>query len=157
MKASRLFLALSMAASAVAYAAGSADSIQVVDPYVRAAPPGARATGAFMLLKNGGAADAKLVKAESTAAKTVELHTHIDNHGVMEMRQVPEIGIKAKGETALKPGSYHIMMIDPTANLKPGDKVAITLRFADGSSKQVEAPVKMPEAPSGMPMEHMHH
>ncbi|MGE5468327.1 MAG: copper chaperone PCu(A)C [Ignavibacteria bacterium] len=161
MKASRLFLALAMAASAAAYGAGSADGVQVVDPYVRAAPPGARATGAFMTLKNGGGADAKLVKAESKAARSVELHNHIDNNGVMEMREVQAIDIKAKGETQLKPGSYHIMLIDPTTQLKPGDKVAFTLRFADGSSKQVEAPVKMPEAaPAAMPMgghDHMHH
>ncbi len=160
MKASRLLFALSMAVSAAAYAAGAADGIQVVDPYVRAIPPGARATAAFMMLKNAGAADAKLVKAESTAAKSVELHAHIDNNGVMEMRQVPSVDIKAKGETALKPGGYHIMMIDPTVSLKPGDKVALTLRFADGSSKQVEAPVKMPEAAPAMPMsghDHMHH
>lgn len=160
MKASRLLLALSLAASAAAWAAGSADTIQVVDAYVRAAPPGARATGAFMTLKNAGGADAKLVKAESAAARSVELHTHIDDNGVMEMRPVASIDIKAQGEVALKPGGYHIMLIDPTASLKPGDKVAFTLRFADGSSKQVEAPVKMPEAMPAMPMaghDHMHH
>jgi copper(I)-binding protein len=165
MKASRLFLVLSMAASAAAFAAGSADSVQVSNPYVRAIPPGAKATGAFMTMKNEGSADAKLVKAESSAAKHVQLHSHIDNNGVMEMRQVPSIEIKAKGETLLKPGSYHIMLIEPTVSLKPGDKVAFTLHFADGSSKQVEAPVKMPEAaappPPAMQMapgqEHMHH
>lgn len=159
MIASRLCFALAMAASAAAYAAGSADGVEVVDPYVRAVPPGARATAAFMTLKNDGASPVRLVKAESTAAKSVELHTHIDKGGVMEMRQVPAIEVKAKSETALKPGGFHIMMIDPTASLKPGDKVALTLRFADGSSKQVEAPVKMPEA-APMPMgdhQHMHH
>jgi copper(I)-binding protein len=162
MKASRLFLVLSMIASTAAFAAGAADSVQVVNPYVRAVPPGARATGAFMTLKNEGSADAKLVKAESTAAKLVQLHSHVDVNGVMQMREVPAFDIKSKGETQLKPGSYHIMLIDPTVSLKPGDKVALTLRFADGSSKQVEAPVKMPEAAPAMPMapaagEHMHH
>ncbi|HEX8988559.1 MAG TPA: copper chaperone PCu(A)C [Rhodocyclaceae bacterium] len=165
MKASRLFLALSMALSAAAFAAGSADSVQVLNPYVRATPPGAKATGAFMTLKNDGAADAKLVKAESAAAKLVQLHSHVDVGGVMQMREVPAIDVKAKGETQLKPGSFHIMLIDPAAQLKPGDKVNFTLRFADGSSKQIEAPVKMPEAvappPPAMPAEgghdHMHH
>ena len=159
MKTSHLFVALSMAASAAAYAAGAADGVQVSNPYVRALPAGAKATGAFMTLKNDGAADTKLVKAESTAAKKVQLHTHIDNKGVMEMREVPSFDIKAKGEVVLKPGSHHIMLIDPTASLKPGDKVAFTLHFADGSSKQIEAPVKMPEAmptamPAAMPMDH---
>lgn len=143
MKAARLTLALILAAAGNAFAAGAADAVAVGDPYVRLMPPGAKATGAFMLLKNGGDKDAKLVKAESGAAKTVELHTHLNEGGVMKMRQVHAIEIKAKGETALKPGSYHVMLIDPAA-LKEGDKVTLTLGFDDGSSKKVEAEVRKP-------------
>jgi len=154
--APRLILTLLCAASSAAFAAGAADSINVVDPYVRMMPPGARATAAFMLLKNGSDKDAKFVKAESAAAKAVELHTHINEGGMMKMRPVAAIEIKAKGETALKPGSYHIMMIDPVAAMKEGDKVEITLNFDDGSSKKIEAPVKKPEmAPA--PMNHAGH
>lgn len=143
MKAARLTLALILAAAGNAFAAGAADAVAVGDPYVRLMPPGARATGAFMLLKNGGDKDVKLVKAESAAAKTVELHTHLNEGGVMKMRQVHAIEIKAKGETALKPGSYHVMLIDPAA-LKEGDKVTLTLGFDDGSSKKVDAEVRKP-------------
>lgn len=157
--ASRLALVLLLAASGSVFAAGAADSVNVADPYVRLMPPGAKATAAFMVLKNTGDKDAKLVKAESTAAKIAELHTHINEDGVMKMRQVPAIEIKAKAETALKPGSYHIMLIDPAA-LKEGDKVAITLGFEDGSSKKIEAAVKKPEAaPAAMDRSghnHMH-
>lgn len=151
-----LCFALALTASAGTLAAGSADGIQVVDPYVRAMPPGAKVTAAFMTLRNGGA-DTKLVKAESKAAKNVELHNHVDNDGVMEMRQVPAIELKANTETALQPGGLHIMMIGPTAALKEGDTVSLTLRFADGSSKTVEAPVKMPGAMPMMGQGHMHH
>ena len=153
--ASRLLAPLLLASCSVAFAAGAADGVNVSDPYVRLLPPGARATGAFMLLKNGGDKDAKLVKAESAAAKTVELHTHINEGGMMKMRPVAAIEIKAKGETALQPGSYHIMLIDPVA-MKAGDKVAITLGFDDGSSKKIEAAVKMPEA-APLPMNHTGH
>lgn len=142
----RLSLALLVAASGSTFAAGSADSVSVVDPYVRLLPPGAKATAAFMLLKNAGDADAKLVKAESAAAKKVELHTHLDEGGVMKMRPVQAIDIKAKGETALKPGSFHIMMIEPAAGMKEGDKIAVTLGFGDGSSKNIEAVVRKPAA-----------
>ena len=153
--ASRLSLVLLLAASGAVSAAGSADSVNVVDPYVRMMPPGAKATAAFMMLKNAGDKDAKLVKAETTIAKTAELHTHTNENGVMKMRQVPAIEIKAKGETALKPGSYHVMLIDPAA-LKEGDKVAITLGFDDGSSKKIDAVVKKPEA-APAPMDHGGH
>lgn len=139
-----------------AFAAGAADGISVVNPYVRMAPPGAMATGAFMVIKNTADKDARLVKAESSASKVAELHTHINDGGVMKMRPVPAIDIKAKGEAVLQPGGLHVMLIDLKGPMKEGDKVAITLGFDDGSSKQIEAPVKKP-MPMPMPMDHSMH
>lgn len=132
--------------AASTFAAGLADQISIVDPYVRMAPPGAKATGAFMVIRNSGDKDVAMVKAESPAAKVTELHTHINDKGVMRMRQVPEIVAPAKGEVAFKPGSYHVMLIDMKAPLKEGDHVLITLGLSDGSSKEVHATVKKPGA-----------
>jgi periplasmic copper chaperone A len=147
-----LSLAASLAVlSAPTFAAGAADGVTVVDPYVRMAPPGATTTGAFMVLKNGGAKDVKLVKADNPASKTTELHTHLNEGGVMKMRPVKDIEVKAKGETALKPGGFHVMLIEMKAPLKEGDVVPITLTFDDGSSKKVDAKVVKPTA-AAMPM-----
>lgn len=142
--------------STPAFAAGVADQISVADPYVRMAPPGAKATGAFMTIKNAGDKDVQLVKASSTAANITELHNHINDGGVMRMRQVKEIAVPAKGEALLKPGSYHVMLIDMKAPLKEGEHVVINLGFADGSSKEVHAIAKRPTA-AAMPMQDMDH
>lgn len=139
--------------------AAAADQVSVQDPYVRLAPPGAPATGAFMVLKNAGDKDVKVVKADNPASKVTEMHNHINDGGVMKMRPVPAIEIKAKGEAVLKPGSLHIMLIDLKAPMKEGDVVPITLNFDDGSSKQVDAKVVRPTAPAAgmaMPMDHKH-
>ncbi|MDP2811698.1 MAG: copper chaperone PCu(A)C [Rhodocyclaceae bacterium] len=164
---SLLFAALM--ATGNAFAAGAADSVTVIDPYVRMAPPNAPATGAFMVLKNGGGKDVKVVKADSPACKAAELHTHLNEGGVMKMRQVPAIEIKAGGEAKLAPGGLHVMLIDMKSPPKEGDKVTITLTFDDGSIKKVEAPVKkmmMTNMPTGgmgggmdhkMPMDHKMH
>jgi periplasmic copper chaperone A len=136
--------------------AGAADNVVVQDPYVRLAPPNAPATGAFMVIKNNGDKDIKVLKADNPASKVTELHTHLNEGGVMKMRPVAAIDIKAKGEAALKPGGLHVMMIDLKAPMKEGDVVPITLTFDDGSSKKVEAKVVRPMA-AGMPaMEHKH-
>jgi hypothetical protein len=132
--------------AAPAWAAGMADQISVIDPHVRLAPPGAKVTAAFMTLRNASGRAAPMVTAGSAVAKVTELHNHINDGGVMRMRQVKEIVVPAQGEVLLKPGSYHVMLIDMQAPLKDGDVVAITLGFADGSSKIVEAPVKKPTA-----------
>ena len=136
--------------------AGAADSVTVQDPYVRLAPPNAPATGAFMVIRNGGDKDVKVVSASNPASKMTELHTHLNEGGVMKMRPVPAIDIKAKGEAVLKPGGLHVMLIDLKAPMKEGDIVPITLSFDDGSSKQVDAKVVRPTA-AAMPMDHKHH
>lgn len=140
-----LSLAL-LAFASSAFAAGLADQISVADPYVRMAPPGTKTTGAFMTLKNAGDKEVKLVSAATQVANVTELHNHINDGGVMRMRQVKEIAVPAKGETALKPGGYHVMLIDMKAPLKEGAHVVITLGFDDGSSKEVHAPVMKPMA-----------
>ncbi len=137
--------------------AGAADNVTVQEPYVRLAPPNAPATGAFMVIKNNGDKDVKVVKADNPASKVTELHNHINDGGVMKMRPVQSIDVKAKGEAVLKPGSLHVMLIDLKAPMKEGDSVPITLTFDDGSSKQVDAKVVRPMAnPMPAPMEHKH-
>ena len=123
-----------------AFAADS--SLTVDDPYVRLAPPGITTTGAFMTISNSGSADRKLVKAASPVSDKVQLHTHMNDNGVMKMREIPEIPVQANGKVELKPGSYHIMLIEMKTELKEGDHVPITLSFDDGSTSQVEATVR---------------
>ncbi len=152
-KLSLLIAGLLMSAGVMA---GAADAVSVDSPYVRLAPPNAPATGAFMVIKNAGDKDVKVVKADNPASKVTELHTHLNEGGVMKMRPVPAIEVKAKGEAVLKPGGLHVMLIDLKAPMKEGDSVPITLTFDDGSSKTVNAKVMKPMA-EGMPgMQHKH-
>lgn len=148
-------LALSLLCSAGALA-GVADQVSVQEPYVRLAPPNAPATGAFMVIKNNGDKDIKVLKADNPVSKVTELHTHLNEGGVMKMRPVTAVDIKAKGEAVLKPGSLHIMLIDLKAPMKEGDVVPITLSFDDGSTKKVDAKVVRPTASPAAPMEHKH-
>ncbi len=153
MKNISLLLA-SLMVSAAALAA-SADNVTVQEPYVRLAPPNAPATGAFMVIKNNGDKDVKVVKADNPVSKVTELHTHLNDGGVMRMRPVAAIDVKAKGDAVLQPGGLHVMMINLLTPLKEGDSVPITLTFDDGSSKKVDAKVVRPVA-AGVPMEHKH-
>lgn len=147
-------LAAGLIASAGAFA-GAADQVTVHDPYVRLAPPNAPATAAFMVIRNAGDKDVKVVKADNPVSRVTELHTHLNEGGVMKMRPVPAIDVKAKGEATLKPGGLHVMMIDLKAPMKEGDTVPMTLTFDDGSTKKVDAKVVKPTA-APAPMEHKH-
>jgi len=124
----------------------------VLNPFAREVPPTAMASASFMTLKNTSGEDILLVSADSKVAKNVQLHEHTNDHGVMKMRQIPNIKIPAHGQTALQPGGLHIMLIDLNQNIKSGEMVKVELTFEDGSHKMVSMPVK-----SFMSMGHMQH
>jgi periplasmic copper chaperone A len=60
----------------------------------------------------------------------------------MKMRPVPAIPVPANGKTELKPGGYHLMLMGLKHDLKPGENVAVILKFERGAEVRVEAPVK---------------
>ncbi|MBS1229999.1 MAG: periplasmic copper chaperone [Proteobacteria bacterium] len=156
MKHSTIRRALLLAAAFPLLSFAADGALRIDDPYVRLVPPNAPASAAFMVISNSGSTERQLLKAQSPAAKSVELHTHINDHGVMKMRQVDRIAIKANGQTELKPGSYHIMLIDLAQALNEGDSVPLTLSFDDGSTQQISAPVRRIQA-AGAPAPAMDH
>lgn len=130
--------------------AAAADQVSVQEPYVRLPPPNAQATGAFMVLKNEGKSDVQVVKADNPASRVTELHTHLNEGGVMKMRPVESIAIKAGGEAKLQPGGLHVMLIGLQSTLEEGKTLPITLTFGDGSSKKIEAAIVRPGMPQKM-------
>ena len=138
----------------LAAAAANAGDVTVENPYVRAVPPGQKVSAAFMTLHNAGTEPRALVAAAGDASEVVELHTHIHEDGMMKMRQVAKIEIPGGGSTELKPGGYHVMLINLKRQLEPGDTVSLELRFDDGSTLAVQAPVK--EIGAGMMMHKQH-
>lgn len=119
-----------------------ASNIEVKDAYVRATPPGLPNSAAFMTVKNHTDKDIAIVKATSDVSKVVELHTHSMKDGVMKMYQVPKIDIPANGETELKPGGFHVMLIGLNKPLKVGEEITYTLEFSNGETKTITAPIK---------------
>lgn len=117
-------------------------TVQIEHPYVRAVPPGQPNSAAFMTLRNKTGNDNAVIAASSPAADAVELHTHTMDNGMMKMRRIDSIALPAKGSAELKPGGLHIMLIGLKEQLKPGMKVDLTLKFADGSEQSISAPVQ---------------
>ena len=144
------FGALTALASMQAFAT-QADNVMVENPFAREVPPGAPASASFMKLTNTSGTDINIIQADSAVSKVVELHTHTNDNGVMRMRKIPQITVPANGSTELKPGGLHIMLIGPHEPLKMGQTVNVTLKFEDGSSKEVAMPVK---SLKGMKMNH---
>lgn len=131
--------------------------VSVAEPWVRATVPAQKTTGAFMRLKSD--ADARLVSAASPVAGVVEIHEMVMDKDVMKMSPVPALELPAGQAVELKPGGYHVMLLDLKAQVKEGDQVPLTLVIEnkDGSRQTLEltAPARPLNAP--MKMEHGKH
>jgi len=129
--------------SFVLLACNSEQAVQIDDPWVREAPPNARASGGFMIIKNISDQQKILNSAVSSAFEKVEIHQTVAGEGgVMKMVPQPELVIEAKSQVVLKPGSYHLMLIGAKKPLKAGDEVDLTLKFAKGDEIKLTAPVR---------------
>ena len=120
----------------------AADAVAVSDPYVRAMPPGQPTSAAFMGITNNSNKDHVLLDAEGSVAKMVELHTHTMKDGMMHMHKVDKIDLPAGKKVMLQSGGLHVMLMGLKQDLKPGDKVSLTLVFKDGSKKKLDVPVR---------------
>jgi len=136
----KLTLSLILLATAVVAQA----QITITDAWVRGTVPMQQASGAFMQLSADK--DTRLVAAKSPVANVVEIHEMLMDNNIMKMRQIPGLDIVPGRVLELKPGGYHVMLIELKQQLKGGDVVPITLVFEDTATKkqftqEVQAPV----------------
>jgi len=136
-----LFVMLALAATPV----WAHDGAHVRDAWVRATVPQQKATGAFMTLD--ASLDSKLVSATSPVSDHVEIHEMVMQDDVMKMRQIPSIALPAGKVVELKPGGYHIMLLDLKQQIRAGDQVPLTLVFEHSDGRQERIDVQAPVRP----------
>jgi copper(I)-binding protein len=116
--------------------------LHVRDAWARVSPMVELAGAAYMVIHNATDADDALVAASSPAAEFVELHlSSMDEDGMMSMDQVTEISVPAHEDAVLKPGSYHVMLINLVEPLTEGTDVELTLEFMTAEPQTVLVPV----------------
>lgn len=127
-----------------------AGSLMIEQPWARATPGQAKNGAAYMTIHNGGTDGDRLVAASAEVSQRVELHNHINNDGVMQMREVEAIEVPASGMTELKPGSFHVMFMGLSAPLKEGDSFPLTLTFEQAGDLTVTVNVQSVGSMGGM-------
>ena len=104
--------------------------IVIEDAYLRVSRPGAPTGAMFMVIQNTDGSADTLIEVASPVAAMVELHTHIEDDGIMRMRPIEDgIEIAAKGSHALQRGGDHVMLMGLTETLEDGMTVELTLTF----------------------------
>ena len=99
--------------------------VSATNAWIRATVPQQSATGAFMQI-----------------AGVVEVHSMLMEGGVMKMRAVPFLELPAGKPVELKPGGYHVMLMDLKGQVKEGDVVSVTLIIEDQAGQRQNLEVK---------------
>ncbi len=141
-----------------------AGSLEIVHPWSRATPGGAKVAAGYVTVNNTGAtADRLLAAAADEVAAKVEIHEVAMKDGVMSMKRVDGIAVPAGGSLTLKPGSWHIMFMDMKRPLTQGEVFAGSLTFEKAGTVAVKftvealgatAPTMPGKADPAAPMDH---
>jgi len=131
---------LPAAAQANSYRIGE---LKIDDAWLRMPPAAAKVAGGFMTITNTGTAADRLIGGSAVNAGRFEVHEMAVTDGVMRMRPLPA-GLEIKpGETVtLRPGSYHVMLIDLQATPEAGKPLKGTLVFEKAGTIEIEYKVE---------------
>jgi copper(I)-binding protein len=133
--------------------AARAQGVDVQNAWARTTVPGQKATGAFMTLtaKDGS----RLVGATSPVAGVGEVHEMKLEGDVMRMRALTNgLELPAGQPVALRPGGYHVMLMDLKAALPKDSTIPLTLVFRDAKGQESKVELKVPvstTAPDSQP------
>mgnify|MGYP000845571446 CR=1 FL=1 len=145
MKAAHLALAMAFALlPGPAFAQAPAGAPTASEIRIRATPPGAPVSAAYLKISAGARGADKLlaVKIDPAIAGAVEIHDMFSEGGVMKMRRIEGVDVKPGAPAELKPGGKHIMLMNLKKGLKAGDTVKMVLVFEKAGEVTVDAKVE---------------
>jgi copper(I)-binding protein len=147
--ASRALAAAWLFAASLAQAQARLEGIRVEDAWARSAPAfaadpkaGSGNGAVYARLVNAGAKPDALIAASGDAAEAIELHESYQQSGMMMMREVPAIEVPARGEQAMRPGGYHVMLVNLRRPLEAGQTLRMTFTFRDAGRVPVAVMVR---------------
>lgn len=135
--------------------------IIVEQAYIRATIPGTTISSVYMEIENKGDKSISLLSIDSEISTRIEIHQHTMVDGMMRMRRVNAVDIKAKERVKLQPFGLHLMVFDVKTPLKAQQRVELTLNFSNNESVTMQIPVYSPfqeqAAQQSMSKVHEHH
>lgn len=135
----------------------SAADLEVSAAWVRATVPQQKASGAFMQLRSKR--DCKLIAASSPVAGKTEIHEMRLENEVMKMSPIDALDLPAGEVLELKPGGYHLMLLDLGQRLQVGEQIPLSLvvQCDDESPQNIELTAEvLPLAGGAGTMPHGH-
>jgi len=130
--------AASVAAPGTAY--GQRGALAVRGAYIPAPASPDVAVAYFDVANSAGSPD-RIVSVSTPAAASAMLHENVTDGTVGSMRPLPDLVVPAHGTVALSPGGTHVMLLNPTRELRERQTVPLTITFAAAGALTLEVPV----------------
>jgi hypothetical protein len=116
--------------------------IEIKDVWARPAAKHANSALYFSIYNDGETPDT-LIGAKSKSADITEVHeTFKRENNQMGMRAVKFIAIPAKSIVELKPGGFHVMLIDMKKDYKSGDFIKAIIKLKNAGKVTIKAVIK---------------
>jgi copper(I)-binding protein len=131
-----MFLRSMLAATLIAGGTASACELEVVDAWIRPAPPTTGMRAAYITLHNIGSEACRITGASSDSFRSVSIHRTITEDGVSRMRPLGDAVIEPGATLAMEPGGVHVMLMGRPAD--PQAPVTVNLQLEDGETLGIE-------------------
>jgi periplasmic copper chaperone A len=105
-------------------------------------PPNPKALAGYLVVKNSGSEERRLIAVASLAFERIELHRSVITEGMASMVPQDYMSVPAVGSLELNPGDYHLMLLHPAITLIAGDEVPGRLEFDTGNTLSVTMRVR---------------
>lgn len=115
--------------------------VEVSHAWIRPADKGMNSALYFEIKNNTDKPDT-LYNVSSDAAKMVMIHESFKKDGLMGMRHIKYLVIKAHSSVNFKPGGYHVMFIQLKKRIKEGAFIQASLHLRNAGIIKIKAPVK---------------
>ena len=132
------------------FAPAFAASVTVTNAWIRELPANLPAAGYFTL-HNDAKTPIALTGASSPACGSLAMHetrtagaagSMGGMGGMSSMREVARVDVPPGGTIRFEPGGFHLMCMEPKPAIKPGNEIAVTLDFSDGTNITAEFAVR---------------
>ena len=140
MKRFGILVATAMLALFARQAAADDATLKIEHAWARATPGSAQNGVAYMTIES--TAPDRLLSASTPVAGKAEVHENTTENGVMKMRLAGPLTIDPGKTLELKPGGYHVMLMEMKQPLKAGETFLLTLTFEKGGTRQVTVMVE---------------
>ncbi len=128
------------------------------NPVIRTPMAGRPTAGYFDFNYNYKVPD-RILSVASPAFKRVEMHDSVTEGGMKKMVKLDTLDLPAKSSIKFAPGGKHLMLFEPTKEIKAGELINVTFDFAEREPIDVLFEVKdvVPVADADSPPETLDH